>query len=394
MPDLGSTATSLKARPGGGGGDIRLVNLTKTFGDTDAVKSINLTVPEGSYCCLIGPSGCGKTTILRMIAGHETPTSGEVYIGDQMVVGLAPVKRGTAMMFQNYALFPHLTILDNVAFYLRMRGVGRAERRRQAMEMLQQVQLEPLADRVPAQLSGGQQQRVALARALITNPRVLLLDEPLSALDEFLRLKMRGELKKLQAELGITFIHVTHTQPEAIALADMVVVMNQGAIEQSATPRQIYAEPRTPYVARFMGGQNVLSGTVEAITGTEVVARDRRGVMFSVRAAADAYAPGDPIACSIRRDRIGLRRTSHDSGNTNHITGIANQIEYQGSFVKIVMDVGGPEFFTAYLKDDDYFTDPIAMGEEVTASWDIDQVHLLEASDAGVVDPYGEEVAA
>jgi putative spermidine/putrescine transport system ATP-binding protein len=197
MPELGSTASSLKARPGsgGGGGDIRLVNLTKTFGDTDAVKSIDLTVPEGSYCCLIGPSGCGKTTILRMIAGHETPTSGEVYIGEQMVVGLPPVRRGTAMMFQNYALFPHLTILDNVAFYLRMRGVGRAERRRQAMEMLQQVQLEPLADRVPAQLSGGQQQRVALARALITNPRVLLLDEPLSALDEFLRLKMRGELK-------------------------------------------------------------------------------------------------------------------------------------------------------------------------------------------------------
>jgi putative spermidine/putrescine transport system ATP-binding protein len=395
MSDSGSTARSPKAHPGRGGGDIRLVDLTKTFGETEAVKSINLTVPQGSYCCLIGPSGCGKTTILRMIAGHETPTSGEVYIGDQMVVGLAPVKRGTAMMFQNYALFPHLTILDNVAFYLRMRGVGRAERRKAAMEMLHQVQLEPLADRVPAQLSGGQQQRVALARALITNPRVLLLDEPLSALDEFLRLKMRGELKKLQLELGITFIHVTHTQPEAIALADMVVVMNQGAIEQAATPRQVYTEPRTPYVARFMGGQNVLSGMVEAVRDGEVQAQDARGGRFSVTSVGgQGYAPGDSIACSIRRDRIGLRRKAQGSGKTNHITGVASQIEYQGAFVKVVLDVGGPEFFTVYLKDVAYFSDPIAMGDEVTASWETQDVHLLQASDEGVIDPYGEEVAA
>ena len=179
-------------------GEIRLVNVTKRFDDTHAVKDINLTIPHGSYCCLLGPSGCGKTTILRMIAGHETPTSGQIYIGDQMVVGKAPVERGTAMMFQNYALFPHLTILDNVAFYLKMRGVGKDERRKSAHQMLERVQLDHLRNRMPAQLSGGQQQRVALARALITNPRVLLLDEPLSALDEFLRLQMRGELKTLR----------------------------------------------------------------------------------------------------------------------------------------------------------------------------------------------------
>ncbi|MEP4560489.1 MAG: ABC transporter ATP-binding protein, partial [Nitratireductor sp.] len=186
-------------------GEIRLVGLTKKFGDTHAVKDINLTIPHGSYCCLLGPSGCGKTTILRMIAGHETPTSGEITIGDTSVVGLPPVQRGTAMMFQSYALFPHLSIRDNVAFYLKMRGVGKDERRRRADEMLERVQLAHLRDRMPAQLSGGQQQRVALARSLITNPRVLLLDEPLSALDEFLRLQMRVELKTLQAELGITF---------------------------------------------------------------------------------------------------------------------------------------------------------------------------------------------
>ena len=245
-----------------GSGEIRLVNLTKKFGDAYAVDEINLTIPHGSYCCLLGPSGCGKTTILRMIAGHETPTSGEIYIGEQMVVGKPPVERGTAMMFQSYALFPHLTVLDNVAFYLKMRSVGKDERRQRAEEMLQRVQLDHLKDRMPAQLSGGQQQRVALARSLITNPRVLLLDEPLSALDEFLRLRMRGELKSLQKELGITFVHVTHTQPEAIALADMVVVMDTGRIDQAGTANVIFNRPKTPYVARFMGGQNVLTGTV------------------------------------------------------------------------------------------------------------------------------------
>ncbi len=253
-PDAARTAI-------GGAGEIRLVAVTKSFAPGSyAVKDINLTIPNGSYCCLLGPSGCGKTTILRMIAGHEAPTSGEIYIGGQSVVGLPPVRRGTAMMFQSYALFPHLSILDNVAFYLKMRGVGKDDRRRQARAMLERVQLDHLRDRMPAQLSGGQQQRVALARSLITNPRVLLLDEPLSALDEFLRLRMRGELKGLQAELGITFVHVTHTQPEAIALADLVVVMDTGQIDQAGSASTIFNHPTTPYVARFMGGQNVLTG--------------------------------------------------------------------------------------------------------------------------------------
>ena len=216
-------------------GHIELRSVTKRFDQTLAVDDISLTIPHGSYCCLLGPSGCGKTTILRMIAGHETPTAGDIRIGGESVVGLPPVRRGTAMMFQNYALFPHLTVLDNVAFNLKVRGVGKAERHRRAREVLAQVQLDQFADRMPAQLSGGQQQRVALSRALITEPRVLLLDEPLSALDEFLRLQMRGELRRIQRELGITFVHVTHTQLEAIAVADAVVVMEEGRIEQAAT---------------------------------------------------------------------------------------------------------------------------------------------------------------
>src|SRR6516164_8044298 len=218
-------------------GEVELVNCTKRFAETVAVDGINLKIPAGTYCCLLGPSGCGKTTILRMIAGHETPTSGEVRID-----------------------------VDNVAFNLKASGVPKPKRWEQAHEMLARVQMAAFADRVPAQLSGGQKQRIALARALITNPRVLLLDEPLSALDEFLRLQMRGELRRMQRDLGITFVHVTHTQQEAIALADMVVVMDQGNIEQAASARDVYAVPFTAYVARFMGGQNVLAGRVSTVT--------------------------------------------------------------------------------------------------------------------------------
>ena len=213
--------------------DVELVAVTKRFGETVAVDAVSLRIPAGSYCCLLGPSGCGKTTTLRMIAGHEEASEGDIILGAENITYLPPAARGTAMMFQSYALFPHLDCTDNVAFSLRMRGVDKEKRRAQALDMLKRVQMEPFAGRLPAQLSGGQQQRVALARALITDPQVLLLDEPLSALDPFLRVKMREELKALQTRLGISFIHVTHSQDEAMALADLVVVMNQGRIEQA-----------------------------------------------------------------------------------------------------------------------------------------------------------------
>ena len=294
-----------------------------------------------------------------MIAGHETPTSGEIYIGDQMVVGKPPVERGTAMMFQSYALFPHLTILDNVAFYLKMRGVGKEERRQKALEMLQRVQLDHLKDRMPAQLSGGQQQRVALARSLITNPRVLLLDEPLSALDEFLRLQMRGELKSLQNELGITFVHVTHTQPEAIALADMVVVMDTGRIDQADTANVIFDKPKTPYVARFMGGQNVLTGTVESNAGGVDPAEvgRRRGVRGEGRRQRAAH--GSQMSVSVRRDHIALRSSAaRHRGAVNSIPGVVEATEYQGSYVKVTIDDGGG-VFVANVSDRAYFAEPV-----------------------------------
>ena len=273
-------------------GAIELVSVTKRFGDMVAVDSVSLCIPHGAYCCLLGPSGCGKTTILRMIAGHETPTQGEIRIGGASVAGETPLRRGTAMMFQAYALFPHLSVLDNVAFSLKMRGLDRAERQKEARELLSKVRLDHFADRLPAQLSGGQQQRVALARALITNPRVLLLDEPLSALDEYLRLRMRGELRRMQKQLGITFVHVTHTQLEAIAVADILVVMDQGRIEQAASPNTIYNTPRTAYVARFIGGQNVLSGKVEGVADGTATLRAAGGARLTVPLGSAKPRPG------------------------------------------------------------------------------------------------------
>jgi len=238
---------------------LELAALTKSYGATRAVDAIDLKIPAGTYCCLLGPSGCGKTSTLRMIAGHEAASSGDIIIGHQNVTDLAPAQRGTAMMFQSYALFPHLSVIDNVAFALKMRGIDKDSRRKTAAALLELVAMSQYAERLPTQLSGGQQQRVALARALITKPQILLLDEPLSALDPFLRIKMRAELKRFQRELGITFIHVTHGQEEAMALADLVVVMNGGKIEQMGSPRDVFNAPRSEFVARFIGGHNIIN---------------------------------------------------------------------------------------------------------------------------------------
>jgi putative spermidine/putrescine transport system ATP-binding protein len=364
------------------GGEVALVGVTKRFGPTTAVESLDLTVPHGSYCCLLGPSGCGKTTILRMIAGHETPTRGDIRIGGVSVIGLPQVKRGTAMMFQSYALFPHRSVLDNVAFALKMRGAGRAERSAKARELLTKVQLDKFADRLPAQLSGGQQQRVALARALITNPRVLLLDEPLSALDEYLRLRMRGELRRVQKELGITFIHVTHTQLEAIAVADTVVVMAQGHIEQAASARDIYITPRNAYVARFIGGQNVLSGAVESvIDGTAAVAAEN-GSRFAFAVGDGRPARGGRLYGSIRRDRIALEKLppgAKPPPGLNTVVGEVHTIENQGSYVKVTLDLaGGAEEFVANLSDENFFTNPLDIGDRVIARWSASDIKLLD----------------
>ncbi|WWE89881.1 ABC transporter ATP-binding protein [Bradyrhizobium ottawaense] len=277
---------------------LELVAVTKRYDTTLAVDTVNLKIPAGTYCCLLGPSGCGKTSTLRMIAGHEAVSGGDIILGAQNVTDLPPAERGTAMMFQSYALFPHLSVIDNVAFALKMRGVDKPTRHKRAGELLELVAMSQYAGRLPAQLSGGQQQRVALARALITEPQILLLDEPLSALDPFLRVKMRGELKRLQRELGISFIQVTHGQEEAMALADHIVVMNHGRIEQQGTARDIFHHPRTEFVARFIGGHNVLSDAGNLIA----VRADQLGIAPFIDGAFGAparliqteYAPTSP----------------------------------------------------------------------------------------------------
>lgn len=358
-------------------GQIELKNVTKRFADTVAVSSINLQIPAGAYCCLLGPSGCGKTTILRMIAGHEHPTEGDVLIDNDNVVGKPPVDRGTAMMFQSYALFPHLSCADNVAFNLKVRGVEKAERRQRALDMLARVRMKHLADRLPAQLSGGQQQRIALARALITNPRVLLLDEPLSALDEFLRLQMRGELKRIQNEFGISFIHVTHTQMEAIALADMVVVMDQGHIDQAASAREVFDRPRTAYVARFIGGQNVIAGKVTGhSSGALALTCGNRQVVIT--APKSLPETGSEFQFAVRRDRVQLKRDSGGAApGINSVSGRVAAIEYQGSWLKITVEDATNEEFVVNLLDHIYFKDPLSIGDPVLGTWLPEELHYL-----------------
>ncbi|MCB5409465.1 ABC transporter ATP-binding protein [Pseudogemmobacter faecipullorum] len=354
--------------------DIR--GVSKLYGPVKAVNNVDLVIEGGSYCCMIGPSGCGKTTLLRMIAGHEEPSSGVISIGGQDVTHARTGNRGTALMFQNYALFPHLSLTDNVAFSLRVKGEASDSRRAKAREMLERVQLGHLADRLPSELSGGQQQRVALARALITNPKVLLLDEPLSALDEFLRLRMRVELKRLQNELGITFIHVTHTQPEAIALADQVVVMDHGLIEQAASPREIYNHPHSPYVARFMGGQNVISGRVESTSGEAAVVLGADGHRHALNGIS-GQKPGAEVKFSVRRDRI---QVVDQPAAMNGLTGKVINTEYQGTFVKLALDTGTREEFIIYLPDEAWFARPIEVGQTVHAAWDMAATHYLRGS--------------
>ena len=332
--------------------DIELVAVTKRFGDAVAVDNVSLRIPAGCYCCLLGPSGCGKTTTLRMIAGHEEATEGDIILGSENITNAAPASRGTAMMFQSYALFPHLDCTDNVAFSLRMRGVDKDTRRARALDMLKRVQMEPFAGRLPAQHSGGQQQRVALARALITDPQVLLLDEPLSALDPFLRIRMREELKSLQTRLGISFIHVTHSQDEAMALADLVVVMNHGKIEQAATAREVFNKPASAFVARFIGGHNVLP-------------------------AAVARAPSEAAFVAIRADRMSVAAGAAASVGASSIAGVARSVEYLGSTVQVGIDVIGLDALSAVVPEERFDAAPVRPGEPVVLSWKPEDVHVL-----------------
>src|SRR6266567_560730 len=312
---------------------LDLIGLTKVFpGGTVAVDDVNLHVDHGEYVVLLGPSGCGKTTTLRMIGGHEFPTEGDIILDGQSLVSLAPHKRPTTTVFQHFALFPHRSVLENVEFGLKMHGVQKDERRKQALDSLEMVGLSELSDRKPRALSGGQQQRVALARVLVTKPKALLLDEPLGDLDRLLQLRMRVELRNLQRQLGLMFIHVTHNQEEALSMADRIVVMNDARIQQIADPLTIATRPATELVARFMGDNNIIRGRVVAREGDRLVVEDEYNVRVTVLAdGAEAPAVGQPALVAIRAAAVEVDEADAASAG--------NSVECEILFVEFLGDL-------------------------------------------------------
>ena len=324
--------------------NLELVGLKKFYGKTEAIKGLNLKIKSGEYCCLLGPSGCGKTSLLRMIAGHEEISEGDILLGNKRLNGLTPANRGTSMMFQSYALFPHLSVLDNVAFALKIKGMSKAERYDIAQKFIDMVRMSEFSNRLPDQLSGGQKQRVALARALITKPKILLLDEPLSALDPALRIDMRAELKQMQRELGITFIHVTHSQDEALALATIGVVMNEGRIEQFANPIELFNKPANVFVADFVGGHNIM------------------------KLGASTY--------SLRADKLKLIGTSKKPNNKVPSFKIKD-IEFLGSSISVTL-VGSDDLTVkAKVMDQDFYKQNFEIEQDVYCDWDENDLHQL-----------------
>ncbi|MFD2764160.1 ABC transporter ATP-binding protein [Micromonospora eburnea] len=354
-------------------GDLRLASLTKRFGVFTAVDDLSLTIPQGSFFALLGASGCGKTTTLRMIAGLEEPTSGQVLLGDRDIAGLRPYKRPVNTVFQSYALFPHLDIHENVAFGLRRRGIRKVTE--QVEQMLALVQLEGYGRRKPAQLSGGQQQRVALARALINHPQVLLLDEPLGALDLKLRRQMQIELKRIQTEVGITFVHVTHDQEEAMTMADTVAVMNAGRIEQLGAPADIYEYPATAFVANFLGQSNLLAGEAAGQGGDDVLVT-AHGTRFSVPADRSRVTHG-PAFLGVRPEKLHL--VEHSSAvpvNHQHVAGVITDASYVGVSTQYLVKTAWGSELSAFAANSGV-GGRLPVGVPVVAHWDPRHAFLL-----------------
>ncbi|MFJ3164318.1 ABC transporter ATP-binding protein [Streptomyces kanasensis] len=370
------------------GGDVRLTGISKTYGSFTAVHPLDLTVPQGSFFALLGASGCGKTTTLRMIAGLEDPTTGTVFLGDRDVTDLPPHKRPVNTVFQSYALFPHLSIHENVAFGLRRRGIKSV--RKQVGDMLDLVQLGDKAGHRPHQLSGGQQQRVAVARALINHPQVLLLDEPLGALDLKLRRRMQLELKRIQTEVGITFVHVTHDQEEAMTMADTVAVMNGGRVEQLGAPADLYDNPRTTFVANFLGTSNLIAAEVAESGGRDLVVRAGGGTLRLPASRCQAPATtGGRLLVGIRPEKISLAHADDagavDAGR-NRVTGRIVTTSFIGVSTQYVVD--GPAGTGLQVYEQNVERDPrLAPGAEVVLHWNPAHTFGLDATqdiDAGV----------
>ncbi|MET7618753.1 ABC transporter ATP-binding protein [Streptomyces sp. NPDC005408] len=365
------------------GGDVRLSGISKTFGSFTAVQPLDLTVPQGSFFALLGASGCGKTTTLRMIAGLEDPSTGTVFLGDKDVTGLPPYKRPVNTVFQSYALFPHLDIYENVAFGLRRRGIKSVKK--QVGDMLDLVELGDFAKRKPHQLSGGQQQRVAVARALINHPQVLLLDEPLGALDLKLRRQMQLELKRIQTEVGITFVHVTHDQEEAMTMADTVAVMNGGRVEQLGAPAELYENPQTTFVANFLGTSNLIEAEVASNSGGEVVvtAADAKLRLPAERCATQPRT-GGKLLVGVRPEKISLAHAD-DTGTINdgrnRIPGTIADSSFIGVSTQFIIDSPVCPDLEVYVQNIE--RDPrLVPGAEVVLHWNPEHTFGLDAAQA------------
>lgn len=375
-------------------GDVRLSGISKTYDNGfTAVKPLDLTVPQGSFFALLGASGCGKTTTLRMIAGLEEPTTGTVSLGEQDVTDLPPYKRPVNTVFQSYALFPHLDIFENVAFGLRRRGIKSVKK--QVEDMLELVQLGEQARKKPHQLSGGQQQRVAVARALINTPKVLLLDEPLGALDLKLRRQMQLELKRIQTEVGITFIHVTHDQEEAMTMADTVAVMNAGRVEQLGSPTDLYENPNTTFVANFLGTSNLIEAEVDSRSGDDIVLKAGGGklVLPESRCSAPTQT-GGKVLVGVRPEKISL---THADGageipeGRNRITGKIANGSFIGVSTQYVIDSAVCPEFEVYVQNIE--RDPrLVPGADVVLHWS--PAHTFGFDAAQDIDAGLDEVAA
>jgi spermidine/putrescine transport system ATP-binding protein len=348
--------------------DIRLDGVTKQFDDVVAVDDLSLEIEQGSFFALLGPSGCGKTTTLRMIGGFEEPTAGTIYLGDQDVTGRPPYRRDVNTVFQSYALFPHLSIFENVAFGLRRQGADRKGLRGRVLEILRLVELEGMDRRKPRQLSGGQQQRVALARALVCSPRVLLLDEPLGALDLKLRKQMQLFLKRIQHEIGITFVHVTHDQEEAMTMADRIAVMNKGRIEQLGSPDELYERPQTPFVAGFLGVSNLLPGTV--VSEDQVRLDDGT----QVRVPADVLrGRRGRVAVGIRPEKIHI-----DGDEDNILAGTVAESAYVGVASQYIVETACGRL-TVYVQNVRPGRGGTETGQATTLSWNPDSTFVVDS---------------
>jgi len=356
---------------------LKVTGLMKSFGPYVAVGGIDFEVEEGEFIAIMGPSGCGKTTTLRLIAGLETPSGGEIRLRDRLMNDVNPWDRDTPMVWQNLALFPFMSVLQNVEFGLKMKGVGKAERRRNVMKWLERMSLGAYADHKLDQLSGGELQRVALARALITEPEILLLDEPLSALDAHLIIRMQSELTRLHRELGITFFYVTHSQSEAFALADRVIIMNDGKVVQIGTPKEIYRAPSNRFVAGFVGTNNIIAGTVNRRSGDVVVVDTPVGEIRAVASSSSGVREGQVVDLVISADRVMLNQNHVDGHNQLSASLISE--EFVGSFVTLYLQVEGTEEFRVQIQQRELAGIDLSGNERLNVTWSPEDVFILPA---------------